>query len=67
VGGAFCADSSVAEGSAFGGAGDDADVLGHEVILQRVREWWRLGDSSLGCKRMCRFRSMGLRIGQGFL
>jgi hypothetical protein len=35
VGGAFGADGSVAEGCAFGGAGDDADVLGHEVILQR--------------------------------
>ena len=29
---AFEADGSVAEGRAFGGAGDDADVLGHDVF-----------------------------------
>jgi hypothetical protein len=31
--GAFGADGAVAEGCALGGAGYDADVLGHGVIL----------------------------------
>ena len=59
---AFHADGPITKRCAFGGAGDNSDMVGHDLILQKCREPQEqpMVDHWNSCLARCWFRDVAL-------